>query len=97
VKKLGEDSGIRERLAIVETEMRFVKNNLSALTGEVKSLKETTEQKYHTLTEAMSSLTSVVDGKLRGSLSGKEKVSIIIALITSLASIAIAMINCYFG
>jgi len=88
-----ENPTIRERLAIVEIELKHNKESINGLAGEVRDLRESTEIKYNTLTEAIASVNSVIDGKLRGSLSGKEKASIVIAVIMSIGAIIVALIK----
>jgi len=116
-----KDPTIRERLAIVENELkhfnREIKNLREECTTKFTSLSETLSDSGETLTglsqsvsentkklatvdkqltsynETLHSLTVSVDKKLRGSLSGGEKASIIIALITSIGAILVSLIK----
>jgi len=88
-----ENPTLRERLAIVETELKHNKESINGLAGEVRDLRESTEIQYNTLTEGMASINSVIDSKLRGSLSGAERASIIVAVIMSIGAIIVALIK----
>jgi uncharacterized protein involved in exopolysaccharide biosynthesis len=91
---------IRERLAVVETEIKFVRNDLTelktevtGLKGEVNGLGTTQAQNYEKLKGQFMVLNSTIDSKLRGSLSGKEKAAIVVALITGVSGIIIACLK----
>ena len=73
---------VRERLAVVETEMSYVKDELTEFG---------TKMDFHT--EAIQSLNACVEKKLRGSLSSKEKAQIFIAMIASIGAILVAVIS----
>jgi len=89
----GENPTIRERLAVVETELVHVKNGL-------QDFKEVCDQEFKSIricltsyNKELGSLTSTIDGKLRGSLSGREKAAILISLITSIGAIIVAFLK----
>lgn len=72
---------IRERLAVVETDVKYVKIELKELNGNMK-----------TYNKELKSLSSCVNEKLRGSLTGKEKASIRIAQWTSVGAMVVALL-----
>ena len=69
---------IRERLATLETEVKYLSETISKQTIEFKELRE---QLSAHLSES------------KQSLSGKEKASILIALITSIGAIMVALLK----
>ncbi len=81
---MSEDGTIRERLRAVEVELGYVKTGLSEMGEELKEYKE-----------KMQGITDVISKKLRGSLSGGEKASIVVALIVSIASIVVSLVTAY--
>lgn len=84
---------VGERLSVVETELKYVKVGLSDLTEEVRESSKSTRVKFDSITTAMNGINSVIENKLRGSLSGREKSAIIIALITSITSIILVFLK----
>lgn len=84
---------IRERLAVVETELKHVKSDIGTLQSDVDAHFEQVDSRLAGYNKSLGNLASTVNLKLRGSLSGGEKVSIIVALITSISAIVIACIK----
>ena len=78
---------IRERLAIVETELRHTNTSLDDLTIVVGAHKTSIDGRLDGLTAAVTGLTAVVDNKLQGSFSGKEKAMILTAIIAGVVSV----------
>ena len=82
---MGEDT-IRERLARVETELKNLR-------GEFKEFKGNCNHRFDEFNDSLTKITSSIQDKLRGSLTGTEKVAIVTAIITSIGAIAVALIT----
>lgn len=86
--RLDEGNTTRERLRAVEVELSHVKGGLKEVKEELTEFKETYDSKF-------TEITTVINNKLRGSLSGTEKAAIAIALITSVGSIIVSLITVF--
>ncbi len=82
-----DNSTIRERLAVVETEVRYMKENVGNMATVMEEYKDSTDGRLNELNQSVIGLTSVVDNKLQGSFSGKEKAMIITAVIAGVVSV----------
>ena len=86
----------RERLAIVENEVKHVNSSIDELQTDFDDMRGAfngLDKKVEVYNETLKVLSDTVESKLRGSLSGKEKASIIVALITSISAIIISCIK----
>jgi len=84
---------LRERMAIVETEVKYINTAVKELKQECTDNFNGMNTRLNSYNETLVGLSSSIDKKLRGSLSGKEKASIIVALITSIGAIVIALVK----
>lgn len=88
-----DNPSIPERITAVEVELKHVKVDLRDLKDDFNKCSAETHKKIGLYNDKLSDLTLVVETKLRGSLSGREKASIYIALITSVTSFLIVLVQ----
>ena len=82
---------VRERLSRIETEVKFLREDISELKTDLSDFKTVTVRYLVDFERRLNDLHSLVDN--HSSLSGKEKAAIIVALITSISSIVVALIQ----
>ncbi len=93
VMKTSKDNPtIPERITAVEVELKYVKEGLHDLKDDFTECSARTQDQMKSYNKELASLTSTINVKLRGSLSGKEKAAILISLITSIGAIIVALI-----
>lgn len=88
---------VRERLAVVETELRHTNKSLGDLTSVVSDHRRSSDTRLDGLTEAVTGLTSVIDNKLQGSFSGREKAMIVTAIIAGVVSVVNTVLILFRG
>jgi len=82
---------VTERLAVVETEVRHLREEIGELKLKLSNFKKEVYRRLNNINRQLNDLHLAVNN--HSSLSGKEKAAIIVALITSISSIVVALIQ----
>lgn len=85
------DDNIAERLAVVETEVRYLREDINELKTKFSNFKKEVYRRLNNINRQINDLHLTMNN--HSSLSGKEKAAIIVALITSISSIIVAVIQ----
>jgi len=92
------DSTIRERLSKVETEVKFLREGIEEVSQKLSDFKGDIYQRFEDMSNHLSKIrTELVvlqqAFESHGSLSGKEKASVIVALISSISAIIVTILR----
>lgn len=80
-------------MAVVETEVKHINTTIKEFKQECNENFDGMDTRLNSYNETLVGLSSSIDKKLRGSLSGRERASIVISLITAIAAIIVAVIK----
>lgn len=88
---------IRERLSVVETEVKYLNTNFSEFKQECNKNFTEIDTRLGAYNETLVALSTSIENKLQGSFSGKEKAAIWIAVIGGIVSIINIAMQVFWG
>jgi len=89
------DDELRVRIAIVETEIRYIRDDVKDIISQFDSFRQGVYERFESISNQLVALQQSIENVNNPGLSSREKASIIIALITSISSIVIALIQTF--
>ncbi len=92
-----KDPTIRERLAVVETEVKHINTTVKEFKQECKENFDQITTKLTAHNKTLTSIESSIDSKLQGSFTGKEKAMIISSIIAGVVSVISIVIKVFWG
>jgi len=92
VVRLKKDLTIRERLAIVETEVKNLQNDVRAMNSSLHEFKRFVYGRLEDLNEEISTLNNHLS-KFDPGLSGRDKAAILAAFVTGLSSVIAVLLQ----
>ena len=82
---------MKERLGVVENELKHIRKDIQELKDEFEIFKKEVNGRFDELNKTLDTMTETI--RTFGKLNGKDKATIIVALITALGALAISVVK----